>query len=138
MREQPYIETEGLVTECTGNRVKVLLTGNAACSGCHTSLCMQADPKSRYVEVQMSIPSLQAGDEVMVRVKPSSAYQAALWLYGLPFVFILTVLILLTDFGWPEHVAGLASMGILVPYYIGLYMIRKMVSRPCTVDVLKR
>jgi sigma-E factor negative regulatory protein RseC len=138
MPEQPYIQTQGLVTDCRNNRVKILITGHAACSGCQNGLCMLADAKSHYVEVQNRIPLLHAGDEVIVRVKPSSAYRATLWLYGVPFVAMLFVLILLTDFGWPEHAAGLASLGVLVPYYALLYIMRKMMGRPCAVDVLKR
>lgn len=138
MREQPYIETEGLVTECTGNRATVLLTGHAACSGCSTSLCMLADAKSRYVEVHNAVSSLQAGDAVTVSVKPSSAYRATLWLYGVPFVLMVAVLFSLTGLGLPEPTAGVASLGFLIPYYAGLHLVRKKFGKPCTVEVVRR
>jgi hypothetical protein len=32
----------------------------------------------------------------------------------------------------------LASMGILIPYYTGLYIIRKIRRSTCAVEVLKR
>jgi positive regulator of sigma E activity len=96
MPELSYMEKSGLVTQVHDDQVKVLLTDTSGCGTCHNNLCLLAEAKSRYVNArEASTIDLKVGDEVVVRVKPSTAYAAAFWLYGMPFL-----LMMLTIFGF--------------------------------------
>lgn len=138
MRNTDYLEKTGIVTSINNGEVKVMLLDTSGCSSCHNSLCMLAEAKSRYVQVPAQGRSFRAGEEVMVRVKPSSAYTAAFWLYGMPFLLIMTTLVGLSLNGMSEVLAGLGCMAILIPYYAALFRFRKQSSHICSIDISQR
>ena len=136
MPERNYMEKPGIVTQAKHKGVKVMLLDTSGCASCSNNLCMLADTSCRYVEVLQNGDKLRPGDEVLVRVKPSSAFTATFWLYGMPFLIIMATLFGLTAAGANESIAGLASLLVLVPYYAGLFLFRRDV--PCSIDVIKR
>lgn len=138
MPESTYIETTGLVTSCHYDRVTILLSGSSGCASCHNSLCMLGESQSKYVEVPAGSNSFFPGDEVLVRVRPASAYAAMLWLYGIPFLLVMVTLMVMLGLGHPESIAGIASLLILVPYFIIFYSVRKHSGKTCQLEVIKK
>jgi positive regulator of sigma E activity len=138
MPERNYMEKAGLVTQVNDSIVKVLLLDTSGCASCSNSLCMLADAKSRYVDVPLKGRFLRSGDEVLVRVKPSSAYRATFWLYGMPFLLIMVTLFGMTAFGIQESLAGLSGLLVLAPYYAGLFLFRRHTASTCAIDIVKR
>jgi len=136
-QEMDYLEHIGLVTDNCNGRVKISLVGSG-CSACHKSLCMLGDSKSKEVEISSSGNNFQAGDEVLVRVNPASGYKAVAFLYLLPFILILLVLMFLLQRGYSEGIAGLGSLLILIPYFGMVYGFRKQIGSNCTLEVEKR
>lgn len=132
-----YLEHIGLVTDSSNSRLKISLVGSS-CSGCHKSLCMLGDSKAKEVEIPYKENKFRAGDEVMVRINPSSGYQAVVLLYFVPFLLILLMLIGMLRAGYNEGISGLASLLILVPYFTLLYTFRKIISAQCKMEVIRR
>ena len=138
MPNRDYLEKTGIVTSVDEGEVKVMLMDASGCSSCHNSLCMLTEAKSRYVQAPLRGRSFRAGEEVIVRVKPSSAYAAVFWLYGMPFLLIMTTLVGLSLNGISEVLAGIGGMAILIPYYAGLFVFRKQRLPTCSIDISQR
>jgi positive regulator of sigma E activity len=138
MPELSYMEKSGLVTQVHDDQVSVLLTDASGCGTCHNHLCLLAEAKSRYVTVKREHNHLKVGDEVVVRVKPSTAYAAAFWLYGMPFLLMMLTIFGFSMLGFQEAIAGLSGLLILVPYYSGLFLVRRQLAQPCTLDISLR
>jgi positive regulator of sigma E activity len=138
MRESAYIETTGLVTSCHHDRVTIILSWATGCASCHNSLCMLGESQSKYVEVTAAGNSFFPGDKVVVRVKPASAYGAMLWLYGIPFLLVMVTLMGMLGLSYSESIAGVASLLVLVPYFLIFYSVRKRSGKTCQLEVVKK
>lgn len=132
-----YLEHMGLVTDCNNGRLKISLVGYG-CSACHKSLCMLGDSKAKVVEIPWRNTRFLAGEEVLVRINPSSGYKAVFLLYLLPFLLMLVSIIVMQNLGYHESIAGVTSLLILVPYFLVVYGFRKNIGSQCHIDVIKR
>lgn len=132
-----YLEHLGLVTDSSNNRLKISLTG-LGCSACHKSLCMLGESKAKEVEIPYKENKFRPGDEVIVRINPSSGYQAVALLYFVPFLLIVLMLTGMLRAGYNEGISGLTSLLILGPYFGLLYTLRKKISTQCKMEVVKR
>ncbi len=132
-----YLEHIGLVTDSSNSRLKISLVGSG-CSACHKSLCMLGDSKAKEVDIPYKENRFRAGDEVIVRINPSSGYQAVILLYFVPFLLILLMLLGMLRAGYNEGISGLMSLIILGPYFGLLYTFRKVISTQCKMEVVKR
>ncbi len=137
MNETDYLEHIGLVTDCSNNRLKISLVGSG-CSACHKSLCMLGDSKAKEVQIPSPKTGFIVGDEVLVRINPSSGYKAVFLLYLLPFLLMLISIIVMQNLGYHESIAGVTSLLILAPYFLVVYSLRKQIGSQCHIDVIKR
>jgi positive regulator of sigma E activity len=132
-----YIEHPGFVSSLAGGILKISLLESAGCSACHSGLCVLGET-SKQVEIQNHHYSFKVGDEVNVRINPTSGIAAVAWLYVVPFFLLVAVLggMLMAQFneGW----SGLCALSALVPYYTALYLFRKILGKQCKLDVVKR
>ncbi|MBL7843562.1 MAG: SoxR reducing system RseC family protein [Cyclobacteriaceae bacterium] len=133
-----YIEQPGFISSLQHGMMKVSLVGSGGCSSCHKSLCMLRDTSQREVVVPGTQQALQVGDEVLIRMKPSTGYAAVMWLYVIPFVLVVLVMITMLIFNSSEGVAGLSALLALVPYYGLLLLGRKYFQKQCQFEVVKR
>jgi sigma-E factor negative regulatory protein RseC len=133
-----YLEQAGLVTDSINGRIKISLTGSG-CSACHNSLCMLGDSKAKEVEISATKENwLFAGDEVIVKINPASGYKAVALLYILPFFLMILSLVIVSQSGYSEGIAGLTSLLILAPYFGFLFVLRNKLRSQCTIEVEKR
>lgn len=132
-----YLEHIGLVTDRSNSLLKISLVGYG-CSACHKSLCMLGDSKAKEIEIPAQQSGLQPGDEVVVRINPSSGYKAVFLLYLLPFLLMLLSILVMQNLGYHESIAGFTSLLILVPYFLMVYGFRKKIGSQCHIDVIKR
>ncbi|MCA6366019.1 MAG: SoxR reducing system RseC family protein [Cytophagales bacterium] len=133
-----YIEQSGLVIATTNGKMKVTIVGNSGCSACHNSLCMLGDSKSKELEVTMKNALFQIGEEVLIRINPTSAYLGLILLYLLPFLLLVGLLIGFLQMGYAESIAGTISLGSLVPYFLFLFLFRKQLATQCRVNIIKK
>jgi positive regulator of sigma E activity len=129
-----YIEHDGMVTDLQNGRVRISLTGSG-CSACHKSLCMLGDSKAKEVELPLKENKFNIGDAVIVKINPASGYKAVILLYLLPFCLMIFTLLLSSQLGYHESIAGLTSLLILIPYFSILFVMKKWLSNQCTIDV---
>jgi positive regulator of sigma E activity len=99
---------------------------------------MLGESKAKEVIIPVGEHALKMGDEVLVKINPTSGYKAVLMLYLVPFALMMVMLWMVLQFGYQEGIAGLASLLILVPYFSLLYLLKNKLSSQCTIDVEKK
>lgn len=123
------IEHKGVVEEVVGQSVRVRIVQVSACNGCHAKgSCMAAEAKEKYIDCQCTEP-LQVGDEVVVEVAQSVAWQAVLLAFIVPFLLLMFMLWLLSRY-FTEPVSGTVAIFSVMLYYAVLALFRgKMKKR---------
>jgi sigma-E factor negative regulatory protein RseC len=130
MRDKGSVEHKGVVEEVNDNLVRVGFVAHSACSGCHArGVCSLSEVENKFVEVRDDDNSYKTGDRVDILLQKSQGFRA-LWLgYILPFILMVAVLLIAVAITGREGLAGLLSVGVLVPYYLGLYILRERVKQ---------
>jgi sigma-E factor negative regulatory protein RseC len=126
--DRTTIEHKGTVVSIDGRRAVVEITSESACSGCHArSLCSASDSKRKVIDVRLGDgETLSVGEEVMVVGFRSYGIWAVILAYLIPVILIVVTLIVSNKYDFEDGVAGLLSLGILIPYYLLLYMMRRV------------
>ena len=124
MREQ--VMHTGQVVSMTPKTTTVQIVSHSACSECHAAgLCGLSEFTEKAVEVPTApYASYGVGDEVQVVLKASMGFKAVWIAYFLPLVVLLAVALGLIALGVPEVVAGLAGIGAVALYYLGVWLLR--------------
>ncbi len=125
------IRHEGVVNSIDGQRVTVRILQASACSGCQASrICRAAESKEKLVEVDMSgAENLSVGQEVTVVAAERMGMTAVLLAFGLPLLLLLSALIAAMRVTGSEQMAAVASIGVLIPYYIVLFLCRGRIKK---------
>lgn len=120
------ISHKGKVIKMTPQTTTVAILQHGACSECHAAgLCGMADIAEKAVEVATDpYASYGVGDEVEVVLKASMGMKAVWLAYFIPLLILLAVILGLIALGVGEVVAGLAGIGAVLLYYLGLYLMR--------------
>ncbi len=128
----------GKVQEISLNSIKVAIQGQVSCAGCQAhTVCGSADFGSKFVLVQRQNHSFIVGDDVRVTMLQSIGFWALFMGYILPFIVVLVALIIFTVMGFNEGLSGLISLGLLVPYFVFLYLFRDKISKRINFDIQK-
>jgi sigma-E factor negative regulatory protein RseC len=126
----------GKVQEITSNDIMVGILSHSACASCHAKgACGVSDVQEKVVVVHKPNHNYMVGQDVKVILKQSLGFKALLLGYVFPFLTVLIVLIALTTAGVSEGRAGLASLSILLPYYLGLQFFKDKISKHFTFDI---
>ena len=125
------ITHRGVVTEIFPDAIQVTIRSESACGGCRVRK-----------QCAMAIPSAQAsyfekGETVEVVTEQAMGIKAVVWAYVLPFLSVMTALLVLLQAGAGELVSGLTSLGILALYYCVLYLLRHRLEKEITFKVRK-
>jgi sigma-E factor negative regulatory protein RseC len=124
------IEHEGVIVKSTENRATVKILNKSACASCElTGKCNLSDVKEKEIEVFTNGKSYTSGDKVTIAASESMGFKALFLGYILPFVIVLSALITMTYSGFSEMTSGLVSLGVLVPYYIGLKLLNHKIQK---------
>lgn len=125
MQPSGNIEHKGIVTEIEGNMAKVTILAESACSSCHAKgACGASEMQDKIVEVNTQNTLYSIGERVNVVLKKSEGYRALFYGYVFPFIILFLTLIITQNLFGKELIAGLFSIGILVPYYFVLYLLK--------------
>lgn len=122
----------GVIESISEERVSVRILQTSACAACKiASRCNASEAKEKIVEVHSASAAKfrNIGDHVMVCTSRGVISKAMRIGFVLPFllmVFTLIVAILVTG---SELKAGLLSVGVLVPYYLVVWMLRDRIGR---------
>jgi len=124
------ISHDGVVDSLERNEVVVRITSYAACTDCHArGACNVTEEKEKFLRVKAGPSNYKSGEKVRVVLAQSLGFRALFLGYILPFLLVLTALLISSATGVSELVAGLVSLAVLPPYYIGLKLFRGRLDR---------
>jgi sigma-E factor negative regulatory protein RseC len=139
MEASVCIAQKGIVEEITNHRITVRIQRETACGHCNaSSMCNLSEIGERIIETVDEGRDYKIGDSVEVVISRNMGNKAVFLGYLLPFVLMVTVLILLNAAGLQEWLSGLISLGILAPYYFLLYLFRDRLRKNFTFTISKK
>lgn len=116
----------GVVVFVTPEKVSVRIIARSACGSCTAkSLCGAGDIAEKIIEVKKPSGQYKVGEQVVVSMSNGLGARATLFGYLFPFVLLIVSLITLDSLGVAELTNGLFSIGVLVPYFFVLWVLRK-------------
>jgi sigma-E factor negative regulatory protein RseC len=119
------ISHQGIVEQISGYNAKVRILSQSACAACHTKgACSVSDTAEKIIDATFT-GTFKTGDLVTIVTQHQNGLKAVFWGYVLPFLLVLTVLIILQALNYPETISGLLSLAALGPYYLGLFMFKR-------------
>ncbi|HIE16107.1 MAG TPA: RseC/MucC family positive regulator of sigma(E) [Bacteroidales bacterium] len=132
------VNHEGIVKNVNENFVEVSVIAKSACLSCQLkSACSVADVKEKIIKIPgyKINKSFSIGEKVSVEMKESLGIKALLIGYVYPFFLVLAVLILVDVFTNKQGLAGLLSIGSLVPYYLILFLLKNKFKKIFTFSI---
>ena len=125
------IRHEGVIDSVEGQTVIVRITQSSACGGCQArNICRAAESKDKLVEVHSAdVSGFQVGQTVMIAGAESLGMKAVAFAFGLPLVLLVAALVTAMAVSGSEKAAAIAALGILVPYYVVLFLLRDRIKR---------
>lgn len=112
--------------------VKVRILQVSACASCKVAgHCNASESKEKVVDVLnvADTSRLKVGDDVVVWASCDVANKALLLGFGMPFLLLLGVLVVVLCLTDNEGVAALAALGSLLPYYFLLWLRRDSIQQ---------
>lgn len=132
MAEAPYdkIQHDGIIQQINPDSIFVSIVSMATCASCQVKgACSASDMQEKIVEVKKEAGrNYEVGEKVTIMIDQSVGTWAVLLGYVFPLIVVVTALIILTSTMEDQGNAGLISIGLLIPYYTGLYISRKYTS----------
>lgn len=140
-RHQTIAETmvkhDGVISNISGDKVTVSLTGDIHCDACNAkSICGAAESNSKEIEIQNISQTLGINEKVTVLLKKDLAIKAVFYAYLLPFIILLTTL-LVGSYYFDDLLAGLLAIAVLIPYYMMIYLLRDSFKKEFKASILK-
>lgn len=120
------IKHNGIVDGVEEDCVRVRILQSSACSACKVAAhCNASETKEKIIEVQVAdAVKYQLGDSVVVVADTVVGFRASLYGYLLPLILMVVSLVAVLKITQSEGYAAVSALGILIPYYIGLYFLR--------------
>ena len=120
------IKHNGVVDGVEEGCVRVRILQSSACSACKVAAhCNASETKEKIIEVQVAdTDRYQRGDSVIVVADTAVGFRASLYGYLLPLILMVVSLVAVLKITQSEGYAAVSALGILIPYYIGLYLLR--------------
>ncbi len=120
------VEHPGVVHKIYGNRAEVAIIAKAGCISCSLkNVCSVSDVQEKVIDVELYPDyNVKEGDEVVIEMKQSYGSWAVALGYFFPFLVLFLGLILFLQLGFDQGLAGLFAIGLLIPYYTALYLLK--------------
>lgn len=126
------ISHSGIIESIDDGCVKVRILQTSACAACKVaSHCNAAESKVKIVDVVdvTDTTALKVGDKVIVSASRHVANQALLLGFGLPFLILIGVLMIVLWLTSNEGLAAISGLLALMPYYGVLFLFRNRIRR---------
>lgn len=121
---------DGVVQQVSDNKITVVIINASACSSCHAKgACLASDMKEKEIDIVRFSGEYHIGQRVNVVGTASQGMKAVLFGYLLPFLLVLTTLLICISLTKNEALAGMLSLFILMPYYGILYFFKGYLKR---------
>lgn len=132
------ISHAGVIESIAEGCVKVRILQTSACASCKVAAhCNASESKVKVVDVcgVANVSSLSVGQSVVVSTSRDVASRALLLGFGLPFLLLVAVLMIVLWITGNEGIAALSAIGSLVPYYLVLWLLRDRISRQVRFEI---
>ena len=125
------ISHAGVIESIEGDSIKVRIVQTSACAACKVAgHCNAAESKVKIVDVVgADATRYQLGQEVVVWASKDVANKALVLGFGLPFLLMIAVLVIVLHVTDNEGVAALSALGSLLLYYGLLWLRRESIQR---------
>ncbi|HBF04625.1 MAG TPA: RseC/MucC family positive regulator of sigma(E) [Prevotella sp.] len=120
------IKHSGVIESIGNGCVCVRIMQASACSACKVAAhCNASETKEKIVEVNTEhADGYRVGDRVVVVADAAVGFRASLYGYLLPLALMVVALVVVLKTTLSEGLAAVSALGVLIPYYIGLYLLR--------------
>ena len=127
MSRKNEISHSGIVKSVNGNKIEVSIIAKSACSACHSkSMCSMSEMEEKVIDIyNFKENNYKAGDNVEVVMKLSLGNKAVILGYGIPFILLLSSLIITYNITNSEAISGIVVIFNLGIYYFLLSLFRK-------------
>ncbi|NHF58629.1 SoxR reducing system RseC family protein [Flavobacteriaceae bacterium TP-CH-4] len=127
----------GIISKMGDRSLVVSLDENVHCESCRAkATCGITDATTKQIEITDPEGIFQMHEPVQVVLQKQLGLKAVFWAYVFPFILMLATLLIGSVF-LEEWLAGLLSLGVLVPYYLTLYVLRDAFKKTFRIAVLK-
>ena len=126
------ISHSGIIESIHEGCVQVRILQTSACAACKVAgRCNASESKEKIIDVMnvRDISQLKVGDSVVVSASRDVANKALLLSFGVPFLILVSVLLIMLKLISEEGIAALVSLLALVPYYVALYFLRNRIQQ---------
>ena len=138
MEASVCIAQKGTVEEITDHGIKVSVHRDSACGHCNAqSLCNLSGDTEKIIETGDNQQNFTIGEDVEIIITRNMGNKAVFLGYFLPFLVVLTFLFIFQGLHLPEWMSGLLSLGMLLPYYVLLYLFRDRLKRSFNFTIRK-
>lgn len=139
MGKKKTIDHIGIIQNISTESILVTIENQSACAGCHAKgACSMADVKDKIIEIPTpSSNEFKEGDKVNVICDEELGFIALFWAYIFPLILIFTCLFIGSIFIDDEKIYGIASLLILLPYYLILSMFKSKLKKRFTFRIEK-
>lgn len=123
------IQHTGEIIAIENGMAKVMIMQTSACSSCHAkNVCGVSDKKEKVIEAEINTNDFKVGEVVNVVGQKSLGITAVLLAYVMPFVLILVTMLIASVITAEEWIIGTVSLGILVPYFVVLRLMKSKIQ----------
>lgn len=130
MENKSSVAHEGVIEKITPDTIVVRFVAHSACAACHVKgLCSVSESEEKIVEVRNPGTSFSMGEIVEVLLAQTQGFKAVAFGYVFPLLMVLLVLSISFALTGREGLSALLSLGSLVPYYSGVWIFRKRITK---------
>lgn len=139
MKAQETIEHKGVITSISENEMQVSIMSKSACASCSVKgACNVSEIDDKIVDVTVINPeNYSIGETVKIYYNQSLGFRALFLGYVLPFIIILTVLIISMAITQNEALSGILAISSTVPYYVIIYFQKSRLKKTFSFSVEK-
>ncbi|MDP2724548.1 MAG: SoxR reducing system RseC family protein [Bacteroidales bacterium] len=130
----------GFIKVIEPDKVEVTIVSVSGCASCQIKgSCSVSDTQVKSVWIHLDdTSSYRMGQEVIVVMSQTLGTWAVLLGYVFPFIVLLIGLIVFIESGLDQGLAGLLAVGLLLPYYGVLYLMRNWLGKRFTYTLLDK
>ncbi|MDA3911292.1 MAG: SoxR reducing system RseC family protein [Bacteroidales bacterium] len=126
MAGKGIVEHSGIVDHIEGRNIFVKILAQSACISCKLNGVCGTDTQEKIIEISNVNTNVEPGEKVSVVMTEKLGMKALFYGYLLPFLVVLTVLIIVLGVTNREGLSGLIAVLSLAPYYaiLSLFKVR--------------
>jgi len=129
MNSGSEISHEGIVESVKDGTIEIAIAPTVSCAGCQAAKSCNITGSERKIISISGDYNVTPGERVMVSMKTSQGISALALGYLIPLMIVIVTLAILSALSVNELTSGVVSVGILLPYYLILYLSRRIIGK---------